>query len=286
MTFSVVQYDSDHVANPNPNGETPFEDFWKVRDSILKASQKHGDTGPESRSDSPRYWLVEDQYNDELYQHMEVYEPNGWTTEWLLALIDSLREHKPWAVSIGNIDQGHLLIFGDRIMATGPTFAKCSDLESVVIAARTATGRLEERKNGPLSRQLDYIKQLLPTRIKDADRNAFAYLATFNGYQLSEGNAIWILQTGDRDQLRLDSGCSFIRATAVSTDGTIHPEFCKEFWPYTDESPPYWLLTYMAEDRAQSSFNVVDEEGRIFGTVKIGEITSDEQLLHSPGRSP
>jgi len=29
MNLSVVHYDSDHIPNPNPKGETPFEDFWE-----------------------------------------------------------------------------------------------------------------------------------------------------------------------------------------------------------------------------------------------------------------
>ncbi len=77
MNMSVVQYDSDYVPNPSPTGETAFEEFWQVRASVLAASQEHGETGPESKSDNAIYWIVDDQYNDERYQNMEVYKPEG-----------------------------------------------------------------------------------------------------------------------------------------------------------------------------------------------------------------
>jgi hypothetical protein len=278
MNMSVVQYDSDYVPNPSPTGETVFEEFWQVRASVLAASQEHGETGPESKSDNTIYWIVDDQYNDERYQNMEVYKPEGWTIEWLTALIGRLREHKGWAISIGNIDQGHLLVFADRLMVTGPTFENCDDLESVVAAAKLATENFDERKNGPLLRQLEYIKTLLPSAMKDADSNTFSYLATFDGYQLHEGNAVWILQTKNDNELLLDTEYSPIRTTAVTADETIHPEYCKEFWPYTDVSPPYWLLTYVVKDRTQTNFTMVDEDGNEVGSLSIGEITTDEEL--------
>ncbi len=277
MNMSVVQYDADYVPNPNPAGETAFEEFWQVRASVLAASQEHGETGPES-TDNAIYWIVDDQYNDERYQNMEVYKPEGWTIEWLTALMGPLREHEGWAISIGNIDQGHLLVFADRLMVTGPTFENCVDLESVVSAAKLATENFEERKNGQLMRQLEYIKTLLPSAMKDADANTFSYLATFDGYQLHQGNAVWILQTKNDNELLLETEYSPIRTTAVTADETIHPEYCRDFWPYTDESPPYWLLAYVVEDRTLTTFKLVDEDGTQAGSLTIGEITTDEEL--------
>ena len=80
------------------------------------------------------------------------------------------------------------------------------------------------------------------------------------------------------NELLLGTEYSPIRTTAVTADRTIHPEYCKDFWPYTDVSPPYWLLAYMVEDRAQTDFILVDEDGNQVGTLSIGEITTDEEL--------
>jgi len=112
----------------------------------FRVSQQFGPTGPKNHTETPcHYWLVEDQYNDDLYQNMEVYEPEAWKPEWLSALIGCLQNHKGWAISIGNIENGHLLLYANRVMATGATFHDCRDFGSVAMAARLACERHEER---------------------------------------------------------------------------------------------------------------------------------------------
>lgn len=126
-------------------------------------------------------------------------------------------EARCWGVSISNIDQGQLLVFADRVMVTGPTFARCHDLASVVSAARIASEQFDERQNGPLRRQLEYLKRLFPAAMKEARASTYSYLATFDGYQVHEGNAVWVLQTKNDDELRLDTEyaplrvCRYIR---------------------------------------------------------------------------
>ena len=275
MKVAVLHYDADRVPNPNPNGDTPFEDFWEVRGSLLAASQRFGATGPESK-DSPRYWIVEDQYNDELYQYMEVYEPNAWRADWLLALIAVLGNHSGWGIGI-SVYEGYVVVFADRLMVTGPTFAGCKDLESVVIAAREATERLHQRKYGPLKRQLAYVKTLLPKAMRFADANGFAYLATFDRYELHESPAIWLLRT--KRELRLDPVSASCRSTAVTADGEIHPEYCPKFWPYTEVIPPYWLETYLVEDRLCSSFRLIDEDENQVALLKVDRVIVDDELV-------
>ncbi len=277
MTVPVVHYESDYLPNPNPEGKTLFKDFWNVRQTILETSRQFGTTGPEDGT-SVQYWIVEGQFNDDLYQNMEVNEHAAWTTEWLTAMVECLQKCDGWAISIGNIDQGHLLLHADRIMVSGPTFGGCQDLEAVAGAARLAAERFEERKNGALLRQLKYIKTLLPRAMKEVDANTYAFLATFDGYQLSEGNAVWMLQTKTPDEMKLDTYWAAVHDTAVTADGTIHPDYCKDFWPYTDVEPPYWLLAYIVEDRTQSTFELQDENGDSVGTMKIDPMITDEEL--------
>jgi len=281
VNIPVIHYRSNYVANPNPNGETPFDEFWDVRHSLLAVSQQFGPTGPEFRSDIPlHFWLVEDQYNDDLYQNMEVYEPGAWKAEWLSALIGCLEHHKGWAISIGNIENGHMLLYADRVMVTGPTFEGCRDIASVATAAKLACERLEERRNGPLRRQLEFIRELLPSAMKQVDSVGFTYLLTFDRYQLDDGNAIWILQRQNADELMLDTGWSPVRATAVTSDGTIHPEYYRQFWPYTDVAPPYWLLTYLVQEKARKDFKLVDANANQVGNIVIDRVITDDELRH------
>lgn len=279
MNIAVVHYESDNVPNPKPEGATSIEEFWRVRTSILAVSQEFGATGPESEAEEPCYWLVDDQYNDELYQNIQVYKPGGWNTEWLFALAKCLQKnHHGWGIHIGNIDQGHIVVFADRLMVTGSTFANCCDIESVVAAAKLACERLENRRIGPLLKQLDYIRAMLPNAMKEVDTNGFAYLATFDGYQLYDGNAIWILQNRSESELILDTEFSPIRTSAVTADTSLHAEYCKDFWPYTDVVPPYWLLTYIVEDKSQTSFNLVDKNTNTVGSITIERVITDELL--------
>jgi hypothetical protein len=92
MKLPVIHYDADYVPNPNPKGRTPFKEFWQVRGAVLETSQSVGETGPETDARSPRYYLVDDQLNDDRYQNMEVVDPEGWTTDWLAALTTCLRD--------------------------------------------------------------------------------------------------------------------------------------------------------------------------------------------------
>lgn len=278
MSVPVAYYDSSYVPNPNPKGETPFEEFWNVRLAILATTQEHGETGPESRADQKRYWVVDDQYNDDRYHNMEVYEPEGWSVEWLTDLMKTLGQHEGWGVSVGGIEKGHLLVFADRLMVNGSTFEGCDDLEAVVAAAKLATENYLERKNGPLNRQLEYLKGLLPAAMKEVDANGYRGLATFDGFELFEGNAIWILQTKHEDELFLNTGGGKIRSSAVTADGIIHDEYSKEFWPYTDVNPPYWLVTYLDEDRTATQFELVNEDDKPVGKLTIGKVITDDEV--------
>ncbi len=181
---------------------------------------------------------------------MEVYKSEGWTVRWLSELMSALRDHDGWGISVG-VDKGHMLLFSDRIMVTGEVFKDCHSLDSVVLAARLATERYLERKYGPLSRQLAYVKKQLTPAMKLADENKYSHLATFDGYETREGHAIWMLQTRNKQELMLDIDSSPSRATAVSADETMYPKYCKEFWPYKDVHPPYWLLVYLIKDRTK-----------------------------------
>lgn len=62
------------------------------------------------------YWLVEDQYNDDLYQLIEVCDPAGCTEEWLNSMSQCIREHEGWGVAIGHIDGGSIFVFADRLI--------------------------------------------------------------------------------------------------------------------------------------------------------------------------
>ncbi len=138
--MKIETFDVDYVPNPNiksKSGATSFQAFWKVRDSVLKASQFHGPTGPEDDGKTkPSFWIVEDQYNDDLYQIMEVYDVEKFSERYIQDIAASLKKHKGWAVAIGNFDKSKFLIFEDRILVREDKFGDCTTLTELVRKAQ------------------------------------------------------------------------------------------------------------------------------------------------------
>jgi hypothetical protein len=82
-----------------------------------------------------KYWVIDDQYNDEIYQYIEVYASEALSAKWLDAVVHVLRRYPGWGVGVRNLDRAYLLIFANRLMVTGRTFEDCHDTASVLRAA-------------------------------------------------------------------------------------------------------------------------------------------------------
>jgi hypothetical protein len=140
----VVHYTADRVSNPNPRGDTPYAEFEAVRQDIIATCRRFGVTGPDEGPDgwpkNPAYYVVDDQYNSELYHYAEVYERAALSEAWVAAVMRTLAGHPGWGVGVKNIKGGYLLIFADRVMVTGPVFAGCNDLAAVAAAASRSLG--------------------------------------------------------------------------------------------------------------------------------------------------
>src|SRR5947209_8781264 len=97
--LSVKRYRAERIPNPSPTGETSFDQFHTVRNAIVHVCQRHGGVAGLGafdfhRRDNPlKDWraqlravwgssdanaklhVIDDQYNDELYQYMEILDP-------------------------------------------------------------------------------------------------------------------------------------------------------------------------------------------------------------------
>lgn len=145
--LAIETFDVQYVPNPNTkskSGSTSFKTFWNVRDQVLSASQRHGATGPEDgHTPTPDYWLVEDQFNDDLYQIMEVYKPSAFNREWLADIVAVLKNNRGWAVALG-LGDCSILIFKDRLMVPSDKFGKCDSVEAVLAEAKK---RIKRKKD-------------------------------------------------------------------------------------------------------------------------------------------
>jgi hypothetical protein len=86
----------------------------------------------------PDFFIVDDQYNDERYLYVSVCDKACFTLEWVLDLLQTLRDLPGWGVCITNVENGYLILFSERIMVTGKTFSCCNNLLQLVERARTS----------------------------------------------------------------------------------------------------------------------------------------------------
>jgi hypothetical protein len=152
--LAVEHYTADRVDNPNPRGETPWHVYHTVRNAMVRCCRKHGPVGPlgvlpfdakrpqfeveawERGDEQPVYWIVDDQYNDEMYLYMELEDASGCTSDWLADVTQTLAQFPGWGIGVVSLKRGYVLIFADRLMVQGPGFQGCRDVSSVLKAMR------------------------------------------------------------------------------------------------------------------------------------------------------
>jgi hypothetical protein len=136
----VVYYEQERIPDDRPGRPATAKQFYSVREAMVKACRQHGCVGPDdSRGDHGYvYYVVDDQYNDERFQYLEICKASGRTRSWLLDLAATLKKYPHWGVGIGNIGEGYLLIFPDRLMVTGPTFKGANTVAEVIRRGREA----------------------------------------------------------------------------------------------------------------------------------------------------
>jgi hypothetical protein len=129
----IVFCDNPDIPDDRPGaGDVPGEWFFQVRDRIVEVCQRHGPTGPEDEpwtADHLYYWVVNDQYNDERYQQVELEQAKGVTRAWVLDLMATLRDLPHWGVILLG---GGVYLFGDYVIAHRPWHDGCKDLDAIL----------------------------------------------------------------------------------------------------------------------------------------------------------
>lgn len=164
--LQIVPFTDEDLSIPYPDGDLPWQVYQSVRNAVVSASREFGPTGPMGEvtidwnvddpylnaiapdfwplgDSKPTYYVIDDQYNDDQYCYVELYGDNPFTPEWLTSIVEVMREHEGWAVSICNLPNCGLLIFGDRVMVNGPELAECTSAAEVLVAVK----RLLDNKN-------------------------------------------------------------------------------------------------------------------------------------------
>jgi hypothetical protein len=138
----------------------------------------------------------------------------------------------------------------------------------------------DEARFGPRRRQLRHVRKLIPTFQAAAKTQGVAVVAVFGGYDplFPVGPTVWLLQCMHPHRLRPVPECGEMRTSAVSDAGEIYSQFCKDFTPYTDMVPPYWLATYLLPDTDRHELRVKDSAGEIDVRFVLDGSVSDAQL--------
>jgi hypothetical protein len=153
--ISVQHYRTKRVPNPSPTGELPWRQYQTVRNTIVRTCRRHGPTGPlgefpldkedadlidwEPGDDNPVYYIVDDQYNDEMYLYMEFVDPKGFKKAWLEDITETLRQFPGWGIGVNSLQKGYIIIFANKLMVTGPLFRGCRNAISIINAINNTT---------------------------------------------------------------------------------------------------------------------------------------------------
>ncbi len=152
LSLPIIPYTEERIPNPNPAGPLPWHEHQKVRNALVRVCRSHGPTGPlgilpigffesmpnvrawEAGDQDPVYFVIDDQYNDELYQYLEFCKPGAMTKEWLSDVVAMLHDHFGWGVCISSLSGNYAIIFADRLLVTGEKLGKCRSVSEILEA--------------------------------------------------------------------------------------------------------------------------------------------------------
>ena len=153
--LKVEAFTAKRVRNDYPGGKMTWQAFHAVRYAIVAACKKFGATGPMAEikldpavqdlnvhlvddpsfwkqgDQNPKYHIADDAIGNERFIHITLHGDNPLTMDWLAAIVATLRDHRGWAVEIGNIPDSSLVIFGKRILVRGRRLSRCKTASEV-----------------------------------------------------------------------------------------------------------------------------------------------------------
>ncbi len=130
---AIVYYDAECIPDDRPRGPVSSEQFFTVREAIVEGCRRHGLVGPDDGGTHENfvYWVIDDQYNDERYQYLELCKPSAMNKAWLLDLMKTLEEFPDWGVGV-SVERGYMLVFYDRLMINGPALKGAATIDEVI----------------------------------------------------------------------------------------------------------------------------------------------------------
>jgi hypothetical protein len=232
-SIPVIHYTADRIPDDRPGGPATGDQFDALWEALVETCGRHGAAERDADVDfgDLDYWVVDDQYNDERYQYIEVCKPRGMTLAWLRDVMATLKRYPHWGAGIVGLGEGYMLVFADRLMVTGPRFEGATTFDGVVACARRALelGELvrEARDDAGLER-LTHVPELVTARMElrnlaqvtDAGLQFIARLRGLSSLDLSDSRVT------DRGLFQLRSMTAlkdlWLANTRVTGEGLVH----------------------------------------------------------------
>lgn len=133
----------------------------------------------------------------------------------------------------------------------------------------------DEAAFGEARRVFRFVTGLVPPLLPRVAKKRFVCVAAFR--QGNKGAGVWLLTApGTGAVFREKYGP--LRTFAVTADGTVHPEFCRDFWPHTDRRPAAWLKLFDRKDATEAVSDLFSPDGKKVGTVRVPEYLTGEDF--------
>lgn len=148
------------LPNPHPNGVITWQEFHTIRNELVDVCKNFGRVGPIGKcnirhdanrlhiddctpgDNDPQYYIIEDQYNNDCYQYVELYGHDLFSIRWLLAIQEMLSHRTNWGVGISNLPGAYVLIRHNIILAKGiRRYGRCSIDDFVSEVSDLATAK-------------------------------------------------------------------------------------------------------------------------------------------------
>jgi hypothetical protein len=133
----------------------------------------------------------------------------------------------------------------------------------------------DEASFGDAGRAFRFVTGLVPGLLPRVAKERFVCVTAFSNDGKSA--VVWLLTAPDVSAVFREN-YGPVQKFAVTADGTVHPEFCKGFWPYTDRQPAAWLKMFARKNATGAKSDLFSPEGKKVGTVRIAEYLTDEDL--------
>lgn len=125
----------------------------------------------------------------------------------------------------------------------------------------------DEESFGPARRIFQFVTSRVPGLLPRVERERFVFVAAVR--KQDKAALVWLLMTPAVGNAVFRERNSPVCKHAVTADGVVYPEFCRDFSPYTDREPAAWLKLFDRANRTETEPKLVTPQGEPLGTVRI-----------------